>query len=563
MEERLSGSDFAALLRAGHGRLKQNVHIVNSLNIFPVPDGDTGTNMELSLAAGVTKLAESKEWKLGRASQALASGLLMGARGNSGVILSQLFRGFSKTFGQSESTDQLTFAAALQDGVQIAYRAVAKPVEGTILTVAREAAAVAVKEARRSQSWGDWMEQVYLGALRALENTPNQLAVLKQAGVVDSGGQGLVFIYEGFLQFFRGENLGFEDETAGSSSLGSSDFDFAAAHIQHEGEFGYCTEVLIRLDGREGTEAENSLRQCLGTYGDSLLVVGAEDLLKVHVHTLEPGRVLTDAQGYGTLVKIKIDNMTEQHTDIQVRQATVPEQAPSILSQGAAIPTSSSATPKPAALIVVAAGEGLKEVFLSLGADVVVEGGQTMNPSTQEIVAAIESVNSDFTIVLPNNKNIVMAAQQAAEIIGKSVKVVASNSVPEGIAAMIAYHAQSPLEENLEKMKNAAGEVHSGQVVRAVRDSVYQGRAIKANQYLGFVNQDLSVIGEARDAVASEVIEAMVQKGEFELLTIFYGEEITQEIMDRFKEKITEDYGLEVEARYGGQPIYDYIFALE
>lgn len=561
IEERLKGNDFVALLRAGHGRLRENVQVVNSLNIFPVPDGDTGTNMELSLAAGVAKLSESETQEIGRVAQTLASGLLMGARGNSGVILSQLFRGFSKVFGHAATVDQTEFAAALQEGVQIAYRAVAKPVEGTILTVAREAATAAVKEAKRHRTWDEWMEQVYLAAQAALARTPEQLAVLKQAGVVDSGGQGLVFIYDGFLRFFRGEDVESPDHLTGVAK--EMELDFAAAHIHHEGEFGYCTEVLIRLENRDANDAELELRDTLGAYGDSLLVVGAEDLVKVHVHTIEPGRVLNDAQNYGPLVKIKIENMTEQHSDIQTRgQSTSepPSSAAPLAAEPVEVPHSKPY--KPVSLVVVAAGKGLKDVFLSLGADVVVEGGQTMNPSTEEIAAAVQSTNSDVTIVLPNNKNIVMAAEQAAQVLGDRMKVVASNSIPEGIAAMIAYHPDGSVEDNLERMRQAAAEVYSGQVVRAVRDSVFQGKTIAANQYLGFVNQELCVVGENRETVAVQVVDNMMNE-DFELLTVFYGEEISEQEIARFKQEIGDKYGLEVETKYGGQPIYDYIFALE
>lgn len=557
VEERLNGNDFIALFRAGHRRLRENMNVVNSLNIFPVPDGDTGTNMELSLAAGVARFGEAASWELGLATQELANGLLMGARGNSGVILSQLFRGFSKVMGQSAEMDTALFANALQEGVQIAYRAVAKPVEGTILTVAREAAAAGVREAKRKLGWAEWMNQVYEAAQKALEKTPDQLAVLKQAGVVDSGGQGLVFIFEGFLRYLRGEN-GLMDEVPAPPTVNA--LDFAAAHIDHEGEFGYCTEVLIRLEGHEAETVEQALRDTLSEYGDSLLVVAAEDLVKVHVHTLHPGRALEDALQYGALAKIKIDNMTEQHSTIQARQGH-PGTLPGVLS-GETATVVRSVVKKPVSIVAVAAGSGLKEVFLSLGADVVVEGGQTMNPSTEEIVAAIQTIDSEVAIVLPNNKNIIMAAQQAQQVLGERVQVVACNSVPEGIAALVAYQVQTSVADNLQRMDNAAKTVHSGQVVRAVRDSVYQGKEIRENQYLGFVNQQLSVVDDDRATVAEQVIAAMTEP-KFELLTVFYGAEVSSEEIESFQNRVSEQFGLEVEVRYGGQPIYDYIFALE
>ena len=560
VEERLNGNDFIALFRAGHRRLRENMNVVNSLNIFPVPDGDTGTNMELSLAAGVARFGEVASLELGVAAQELANGLLMGARGNSGVILSQLFRGFSKVMGQSTEMDTALFASALHEGVQIAYRAVAKPVEGTILTVAREAAAAGVREAKRKLSWTEWMNQVHAAAQKALEKTPDQLPVLKQAGVVDSGGQGLVFIFEGFLRYLRGENALLDElsEQTGVSVVNA--VDFAAAHIDHEGEYGYCTEVLIRLEGHEAGAVEQALRETLSSYGDSLLVVGGEDLVKVHVHTLHPGRALEDALKYGALAKIKIDNMTEQHSEIQTRQGH-PGASPGVAS-GTAGSTVQSRVKKPVAIVAVAAGTGLKEVFLSLGADVVVEGGQTMNPSTEEIVAAVRTTDSDVAIVLPNNKNIIMAAQQAQQVLGERVQVVACNSVPEGIAALVAYQEQTSVAENLHRMDTAARAVHSGQVVRAVRDSVYQGKEIRENQYLGFVNQELSVVADDRATVVEQVIAAMTEP-EFELLTVFYGAEVSAQEIESFQNRIAEQFGLEVEVRYGGQPVYDYIFALE
>lgn len=560
VEERLNGNDFIALFRAGHRRLRENMDVVNSLNIFPVPDGDTGTNMELSLAAGVARFGEVASLELGVAAQELANGLLMGARGNSGVILSQLFRGFSKVLGQSTEMDTALFASALQEGVQIAYRAVAKPVEGTILTVAREAAAAGVREAKRKLGWAEWMNQVHAAAQKALEKTPDQLPVLKQAGVVDSGGQGLVFIFEGFLRYLRGENALLDELSEQTGVNVVNAVDFAAAHIDHEGEYGYCTEVLIRLEGHEAGVVEQALRETLSAYGDSLLVVGGEDLVKVHVHTLHPGRALEDALKYGALAKIKIDNMTEQHFEIQTRQGH-PGASPGVASGTAGL-TVQSRVKKPVAIVAVAAGSGLKAVFLSLGADVVVEGGQTMNPSTEEIVAAVRTTDSDVAIVLPNNKNIIMAAQQAQQVLGERVQVVACNSVPEGIAALVAYQEQTSVAENLHRMDTAAKAVHSGQVVRAVRDSVYQGKEIRENQYLGFVNQELSVVADDRATVVEQVIAAMTEP-EFELLTVFYGAEVSTQEIESFQNRIAEQFGLEVEVRYGGQPVYDYIFALE
>ncbi len=545
----IDSTGFAELVRAGHARLKQMVDAVNALNVFPVPDGDTGTNMEMSLSSGVAQVANLSGKRLAEVTQAFASGLLMGARGNSGVILSQLFRGFAKVTQYADRLDIQTFAKALQEGVQIAYRAVAKPVEGTILTVARESAAVGMLAAKRAETLQDWMEAVYDAAVRALEHTPEQLPVLKQAGVVDSGGQGLVYIYEGFLKWLRGESVVVESAPVAKSP---DVLDFAAAHIDHDGEYGYCTEVLVRLEGTDSAQVQASLRETLSQYGDSLLVVGTDSLVKVHVHTLHPGRVLEDALAYGPLVKIKIDNMTEQHSTIQ---------------QAADRPKSPAATlrpvaNKPIAVVAVAAGEGLSEVFRSLGADVVLAGGQTMNPSTEEIVEAVRSAGGDHVIVLPNNKNIVLAAKQAAELLGHEVSIVPTTTIPEGISAMMAYLPDQSAAENTARMTAALDQVRSGQVVRAVRDSVYQNREIRENQYLGLDNQALVYVGDSRKEAVLAVVAAMGVEGA-ELLTVFYGEAVPRSELEELSREIEDKYGLEVEMKFGGQPVYDYIFSLE
>lgn len=565
--QRLDGLQFVQLLRSGHARLKQCKDTVNALNIFPVPDGDTGTNMELSLASGVSRLASQDDWRLHAAAQALAAGLLMGARGNSGVILSQLFRGFLKPTQQASTLDVNGFANALQEGVVIAYRAVSKPVEGTILTVAREAAAAGVRAARHETDLANWMDTVCNAARQALAKTPDQLPVLKEAGVVDSGGQGLVYIYEGFHAWLRGE-LEWNEPVATAASPQLS-LDFAAAHIDHEGEYGYCTEVLVRVGDADVDVAAATLRDHLLTYGDSLLVVGADNLVKVHVHTLHPGRVLEDALSYGALVKIKIDNMTEQHTDIRQSTDSVRTTVHTPLnSTHEAVPSSGvaeaqvDADARPVSLVTVAAGDGLKMIFESLGAHVVISGGQTMNPSTEEIIDAVQSTGSPEVIVMPNNGNIVMAANQARQVLGDHIRIVPTCSIPEGIAALMAFRPGSSVDANVERMNAAIQSVNSGQVVRAVRDSVYQDRNIKENQYLGLIDQTLTEVGDDRLAVAMDVISAM-GAADAELLAIFYGSNVPEQEVLQLSAQVETQFGVEVESRRGGQPVYDYIFALE
>jgi DAK2 domain fusion protein YloV len=574
VHERIDGQVFAQMIRAGHRRLRAMVEAVNALNVFPVPDGDTGTNMELSLAAGVAKLNEQTDGDLAGAAQALAVGLLMGARGNSGVILSQLFRGFQKVARRVDALDTAAFAQALQEGVQIAYRAVAKPVEGTMLTVAREAAAAGVREARRRSDLAAWMAAVVEAAKASLQRTPELLPVLKQAGVVDSGGQGLVYIYEGFLEYLEGRAEAM-DEPAGSPAHDALVFDYAAAQIDHEGEYGYCTEVLIELQERSADDAQQALREILEQYGDSLLVVGSDSLLKVHVHTLHPGRVLEDALQFGPLLKVKVDNMTRQHEAIRDQHAARSEPEPDaerLTPADAAAAdgpvnvevtgSASSAAQRRCAVVAVASGSGLEEILRSLGVDVIVTGGQTMNPSTQEIAAAAQAVQADAVLVLPNNRNIILAAQQAQQVVGDRMRVVPTVSIPQAIAALMAYRPDADVADNVARMEEAIQAVRWGQVVRAARDSVYQGRSIVAGDYLGFAGTDLVEVGAHRIDVLVAAA-ARVHAGDGELLTVLYGGDVSDAELEAVKKRVEAELGVEVESHFGGQPVYDYIFSVE
>ncbi|MCL6516432.1 DAK2 domain-containing protein [Alicyclobacillus sp.] len=580
----LDGAGFVQLVRAGHARLKAQVDVVNALNVFPVPDGDTGTNMELSLASGVSSLATLANPSLGQAASALAAGLLMGARGNSGVILSQLFRGFSRVLADRERLDAALFARALQEGVDIAYRAVAKPVEGTMLTVAREAAATGVREAKRNPSLPEWMARVLQAARDALAKTPEQLPVLKQAGVVDSGGQGLVFILEGFDLWLRGETPAVtpqQIQAAAADAAGGLDVvDFAAAHVAAEGEYGYCTEVLVRA--RDAQRAESALRYGLAAYGNSLLVVSAGDLVKVHVHTLHPGRVLEDALTHGDLLKVKVDNMTEQHAVIRAQAGAAdgaqhPRAFPEA-AHGSDEASSSDAVrvsemtpvvaatqpgpPRPSAVVAVVAGEGLQAVFRSLGVDVLVSGGQTMNPSTQEILDAARAARGEQVILLPNNKNVVLAAEQAAQMADGRVHVIPTTSVPQGIAAMMAFLPSASANENVARMRAAMAGVRAGSVARAARDTVYQDREVKENQYLGLVDQDLVCVADSREQAFLDVV-AKLCEDEAELVTVFYGADVAEDEVHRLADVVSARFGAEVEAKAGGQPVYDYILSVE
>lgn len=560
--ERLDVPAFIEFMKAGHLWLKAHVQAVNALNVFPVPDGDTGTNMELSLASGVTEIRNQQSLPLVAVTQSLATGLLMGARGNSGVILSQLFRGFAKVCQGQEFFDSSLLANAFLEGVSTAYRAVAKPVEGTILTVAREAAKAGIREARRTTSLASLLSVMHETAQQALDRTPDQLPVLKQAGVVDSGGQGFVYILEGFFKWLWHDGQfgvpGRQDSVNQEKPENFSEFTFAGAHLAHEGEFGYCTEVLIRAEQTGSDKVADALEKTLEEYGNSLLVVASGDLVKVHVHTLQPGRVLDDALKFGPLIKIKIDNMTEQNIALQQSSGE---------AKGSLSDRHDGAVPSSLGVVTVAAGAGLQEIFSSLGASVVVHGGQTMNPSTEELVAAVRQAGSREVLLLPNNKNILMTAQQTQEFFEQSedgvrLRVISTRTIPEGIEAMVAYVPTHSLEENVAAMSDAILRVNTGEVVRAIRDSVFQGEDIRENQYLGLANGKLVQVGDDRLSVAVAVVSALKQS-DSELLTVFYGDSVPAVEVAQLPELLGLPYQLEVDVRSGGQPIYDYIFALE
>ncbi|RIV28254.1 DAK2 domain-containing protein [Alicyclobacillaceae bacterium I2511] len=560
--DRLDVPAFIDFMRAGHLWLKAHVQAVNALNVFPVPDGDTGTNMELSLASGVTEIHNQHFLGLATVTQALATGLLMGARGNSGVILSQLFRGFAKVSQNRDYFDSPLLASAFQEGVTTAYGAVAKPVEGTILTVAREAAKAGTWEAKRTTGLVSLLSVMHETAKQALARTPEQLPVLKQAGVVDSGGQGFVYILEGFLKWLRQDGQFGIMEGQNPVNKEEEDrlleFTFAGAHLAHEGEFGYCTEVLVRTKQTELDGAVNTLKKTLGAYGNSLLVVTSGDLIKVHVHTLQPGRVLQDALELGPLIKIKIDNMTEQNEILKQSSNGLPAVLPD--EHGEQLISSLG-------VVVVAAGIGLQDIFSSLGASVILRGGQTMNPSTEELVAAVRQTGSSEVLLLPNNKNILMTAQQAQEVFEQSgsevvLRVIPTQTIPEGIGAMVAYVPTHSLDENVATMSEAISHVNTGEVVRAVRDSVFQGEIIHENQYLGLANGKLVQVADDRLFVAVAVVHALKQT-DSELLTIFYGDAVPVLETEQLSATLGVPFQLEVDVRNGGQPIFDYIFALE
>lgn len=555
----ISASQFQEMVEAGAKRLQVNAEYVNSLNVFPVPDGDTGTNMNLSMTSGATAVVNSASDKVGELANVLAKGLLMGARGNSGVILSQLFRGFSKAILDVDTLNAEDLAKALVHGVETAYKAVMKPVEGTILTVARESAKAGERKARQTDDVVEVMSAVVKYGKKALDKTPDMLPVLKEVGVVDSGGQGLLFIYEGFLNALNGEFQA--DDTYEPSPAEMDEMVNAEHHRSVQGQlatedikFGYCTEIMVRLG--EGPTVDSNFdydtfRNYLDGIGDSLLVVNDDEIVKVHVHTEHPGEVMNYGQKFGALIKVKVDNMRLQHETILEHDEEVAEFE--------AAPTER----KPYAVIAIAAGEGVQELFKSLGAAYVISGGQTMNPSTEDILKAIKEVNADQVIILPNNKNIFMAADQAAEVADVPVAVVPSKTVSQGMTAMLAFNGEQSLEENKTAMTEMLDSVVSGQITNAIRDTAIDGVEIHEGDYLGMVDGKI-ILSEADKYQATlDTLNKMISE-DIEIITIIVGEEGTQAEAEKLSEAIEASYpDIEVEIHEGKQPVYPYLLSAE
>lgn len=542
----LTSEEFKGMISAGRMRLDENTEYVNSLNVFPVPDGDTGTNMNLSFTSGAKAVKETDSDHLGEIAQALAKGLLMGARGNSGVILSQLFRGFGKSVKELESIDANQFAAAFKNGVDSAYNAVMKPVEGTILTVARESAKAGTKKAKETDNVIEVMEAILAAAKKSLKKTPDLLPVLKEVGVVDSGGQGLVYVYEGFLSSLTGEVP--KEETPELDELVRAEHHRGEVHEHVHTEditYGYCTEIMVRIGEGETVEDTfdyDEFRNYLDKLGDSLLVVADDEVIKVHVHTERPGEVMNYGQKFGSLMKIKVDNMREQHS---------------------ALSADKKAETKEVAVIAVAAGEGIKRLFESLGADYVLQGGQTMNPSTEDIIKAMKKVPAKHYIILPNNKNIFMAAEQAAKVSEVDTVVVETKTIQQGLTSMLGFNATHDLNSNKESMTVEIEAVTSGQVTFAVRDTEINGVSIKKDDYMGIIDGDIKVTNSDIKKVTIDMIDQMIND-DSEILTLLYGEDGTESDAEEIGKAIEEKYDdIEVEIHEGGQPVYPYLVSVE
>ena len=517
----ITAGQFSEMVQAGANRLQANAEYVNSLKVFPVPDGDTGTNMNMSMQSGAKAVSDSPSEKVGELAQVLARGLLMGARGNSGVILSQLFRGFSKQVVTFDELNAAQLAQAFTHGVETAYKAVMKPVEGTILTVARVAAEFGERKAAETDDVIDVMKAVVNGGKRALAKTPDLLPVLKEVGVVDSGGQGLLYVYEGFLAALTGEYQA--DETFEPTPAAMDEMVNAEHHRSIQGQlatedikFGYCTEIMVNIG--EGPTVDDTFdyetfRNYLNELGDSLLVVNDDEIIKVHVHTEHPGEVMNYGQKFGSLVKVKVDNMRLQHETILEHD----QQVEAFAADAAPAPR------VPYAVIAIAAGEGVGQLFKSLGASYIINGGQTMNPSTEDILKAIEEVNADKVILLPNNKNIFMAADQAAEVAEIPVAVVPAKTIPQGMTAMLSFNEQADLETNKEAMTEALESVVSGSVTHAIRNTSIDGIEITEGDFIGMVDSKIVVSEKDRVQTAVDTLNKMLNE-ETEIVTIIFGD---------------------------------------
>lgn len=552
----LGGRSFAKMILAGAHHLSQNAQIVDALNVFPVPDGDTGTNMNLSMTSGAKAVEETNTDHIGKVGVALSKGLLMGARGNSGVILSQLFRGFSKNIEQKETIDAKEFALALQAGVDTAYKAVMKPIEGTILTVAKDAAKKAVAVSTTEDQIDRVLELTIEEARASLDRTPDLLPVLKEVGVVDSGGKGLLCVYEGFLASLRGEEL--PPKTASLPTLkelvSAEHHKSAQSHMNTEDiEFGYCTEFMVKFEEDKQSFDENAFREELSEFGDSLLVVSDDTLAKVHIHAEQPGDVLSYAQCYGSLINMKIENMREQHSSIVNEEK----------DHSPAAPKATAAEKQRFGVVSVAMGEGIADLFKSIGASVVIEGGQTMNPSTEDIVKAIDSIHAETVFILPNNSNIVMAAKQAATVSSREVVVIPTKTVPQGMSALLSLNEAASNEDNEAAMLEAIDHVKSGQITFAVRDTQIDGIDIAKGDYMGLYNGKITLTAKNQLDAAKELLTQMVTEDD-EIVTIIKGEDASSDEMEALEAYIEETFeDVEVEVHDGKQPLYSYILAVE
>ena len=541
---------------AGAANLEAKKEYINELNVFPVPDGDTGTNMTLTIMSAAKEVSALENPDMVSISKAISSGSLRGARGNSGVILSQLLRGFTKEIREYQEIDAAVLARACDRATTTAYKAVMKPKEGTILTVAKGAAQKAQEMAETTEDLELFLSEVIKYAEEVLAQTPEMLPVLKEAGVVDSGGQGLIEVLHGAFDAFQGKEV---DYTAIEASAGTK-MVRPSQQAEADIKFGYCTEFIIMTENQFTEKDEADFKAYLESIGDSIVCVADEDVVKVHVHTNDPGLAIQKALTYGQLSRMKIDNMREEHQEKLIKDAekTAAEQAAKKAQMKKKEPR------KQVGFIAVSIGDGMNEIFRELGVDYIIEGGQTMNPSTDDMLTAIDNVNADHIFILPNNKNIILAANQARSLTkDKDILVIPTKTVPQGITAVINYMPEADVDTNLETMEEGIKNVKTGQVTYAVRDTHIDDKTIHEGDIMGIGDQGILSVGQSVEETTKEMLEAMVDE-DTELISMYYGQDVLAEDAERFAEAVAELYpDADVDLHSGGQPIYYYVVSVE
>ena len=555
---------LARMFLAGAKNLDSKKEWINELNVFPVPDGDTGTNMTMTIMSAAKEVSSLTNPTMAELAKAISSGSLRGARGNSGVILSQLFRGFCKVIKEYDEIDVTILCEACQKAVETAYKAVMKPKEGTILTVAKGAAEKALELSDDTEDVVTFVEEVIKQAEYVLDQTPEMLPVLKQAGVVDSGGQGLVQVLKGAYDALIGKEIDYTIEGAPTGAAPAK----ISAETEAEIKFGYCTEFIIVLNAPMSDNEEHAYKAFLESIGDSIVVVADDEIVKTHVHTNDPGLALQKALTFGSLSKIKIDNMREEHQEKLIKDSqklAAQQKAEEEAYEAAQADEMTNNMPaKEMGFVSVSIGEGMNEVFRGLGVDYLIEGGQTMNPSTEDMLNAIEHVNAKTVFILPNNKNIIMAANQAVDLVeDKQIIVIPTKTIPQGITALVNYIPDHSAEENKEQMMAEIENVKTGQVTYAVRDTEIDGKTIKQNDFMGIGDKSILSVGTDLRATTLEMVDAMVDE-DSAIVSIYFGSDSDEDSANELAAAIEEKYpDVEVEVNDGGQPIYYYVISVE
>ena len=537
----IDGKKFRDMFVSGANNLQNNKDLVDKLNVFPVPDGDTGTNMSLTISYAIKELAKVQNDNVTDIGKALSKGSLMGARGNSGVILSQIIRGIAKSVEGKENLNVVDLANAFKNGSDTAYKAVIKPIEGTILTVVRESGEYAENIAQEDMDMIEFLELVVEKANESLNKTPELLKALKEAGVVDSGGKGLVLIYEGMLSSLKGNNIELVEGGISSDTNVSVEQNISTEDIKYQ----YCTEFILETNKVD----DLTVRERFMKYGDSLAVVGDEGVIKVHVHTNDPGLAIQEALSYGQLLTIKVENMKLQHENKVLKEAAQTEEV--------------HVEEKEYGFIATSMGDGLAQIFRDFGVDHIIEGGQTMNPSTEDFMKAIEKLNAKNIIILPNNSNIIMAANQAKELSDKNIVVIPTKNVPQAFAALVTFDGDADIAENEANMMEALSTVKSGQVTYAVRDTVINDVEVKEGNIIGIAEGKLLSAGDKVDEITTDLVEKLVDE-DSAIITLFYGEDTSKEDAQALRDALEENFeDVDVELHYGGQPLYYYLISVE